>query len=248
MKFRKGFVSNSSSSSFVLAYDKSGILTDPRDIVDYIDNHPRARIFFMSDLCEGYDLFELNNKQKNYLLKHRQRFIKWNRDPVKALDWDAEVEEDETPPEIESPSVTAYTKVFDFYHYPFEYNTPEVDMSDMEEVCLTIEEAVKTTEVFVSPELTEKARKSEEYWQIKEKREREAIRKQKKDYLEKVKEGILEKEKLLENLEVKLIEVDNNSCDPDGSSDYEFAPRYFGLDEDTYYEKIGDPDLEEEDE
>ena len=40
MKIRNGFVSNSSSSSFVLAYDKTGIMTDPKDIVAFIDNNP----------------------------------------------------------------------------------------------------------------------------------------------------------------------------------------------------------------
>lgn len=247
MKIRSGFVSNSSSSSFVLAYDKTGILTNPKDIVEYVDAHPRKNIMFISDLADGWDVFELDMKQKNYLLRHKKRFIKYNQDPVKTIDWEADVGEDEDYPEIEIPAVTAYTKVLSFYHYPHEYETPEVDMSDIEEVFFTLEEAIAATKDNAPEELRKRADRSNECWRIREERERAARKKQREDFIEEVNSRLLEKENILpENLVVKIIEVDNDSCDPDGSYDSEFATRYFGLDEDTYYEENEDPELFEE--
>lgn len=246
MKIRSGFVSNSSSSSFILAYDKTDVLTNPKDIVDYISNHLRTNILFKSDLCDGYDVFELDMKQKNFLLKHKKRFIQYNHDPVTVTDWDAEVEPGESLPEIEVPSVIAYPGVFSFYPYPYEYKTPEVDISDIEDISITNEEIIESMKDTASDELKEKVKKANDIYRILNEREREAYKKQKEDYIEEVRQSLIKKGVNSENLIVELIDVDNRSCDPDGFYDSEFAPRYFGLDENLYYEETGDPDLEDE--
>lgn len=246
MKLRNGFVSNSSSSSFVIAYDKTGILTNPKDIVDYVSNHLRSSIFFKSDLCEGYDVFSLDMKQKNYLLKHQKRFIKYNQEPIMVTDWEAESKPGEPLPEIEVPAVEAYTKVYRLQRYPYEYSTPDVDMSDVDIEPLTDMELMKSLDSNAPEDLKKKREKANNWYRIREEREREAIRKQKDSFLTEVREVLLKENVSPENLVVEYIDIDNNTCDSDGFCDSEFAPRYFGLDEDTYYEKIGDPDIEVE--
>lgn len=246
MKIRKGFVSNSSSSSFIIAYDKKGILTDPKEIVDFIENHPRRNIMFVSEMAEGLDAFTLDMHQKNYLLKHKKRFIQYNSDPVKIIDYDADPDENGNYPEIEAPAVTAYTCIYEFIRDPNEYITPEVDMSDVPYEEMTVEENMRVLKGDSDEKLIHKYEESLRYYQIREDREREALKEIRKEFLDSTKNLILSRNDNPEDLDVKYISVDDGNCDPDGNCEYEFASRYFGLEEDTYFEKIGDPNLEEE--
>ena len=90
------------------------------------------------------------------------------------------------------------------------------------------------------------------YWAEQRKRERALWAEKKQNYIDKEKK-YLTSEDISKNIDpkhlvIKIVEVDNCSCDPEGNYDSDFAPRYFGLDEDTYYEKQSDPDINEEDE
>jgi len=232
MKFRNGFVSNSSSSSYVLAYDDRNVMTDPEKIVDFIDNNLRRGILFWGTYGEGDDIFELDIKQKNYLLNHRKRFIKYN----KGTFIDDNFVDDDSPngyhiEKEEKPYVTAITDVFDFHETRLDYERVEADMSDF-------------------PKPVDDDWHS--YWAEQRKRERTLWAEKKQNYIDKEKKDLtsrdINKNIDPEHLVIKIVEVDNYSCDPEGSYDSDFAPRYFGLDEDTYYEKQGDPDLNEEDE
>ena len=89
MKFRNGFVSNSSSSSFVLAYDKSNVLSGPEAILEFIKQNPEAPVIFYGwDLGEGDDIFELSKEQKSAIRRYPKEFIAQNQGTVKT--WEPE--------------------------------------------------------------------------------------------------------------------------------------------------------------
>lgn len=248
MKVRNGFVSNSSSSSFIIAYDKTGNITDANEIVNYIDNNLRSEILFKSDLCDGWDMFFLDMHQKNYLLKHKKRFIKYSGVEDILTDWSADKDENGNYPTYKAPHVEAFTKVFSFYHYPYEYDNPEVDMSDIPYVDISVEDGMAVVKGTATKEQKDRIEASNEWYRIKDERVHNEITRKKDELLNELRNNLLKEGADPDNLVINIIEVDNDSCDPDGNYDYEFAPRYFGLDEDTYYEPVGDPDLEEENE
>ena len=74
MIIRNGFVSNSSSSSFLL---RGGtIMHTPQEIVDNIDKF--NTIYIVGDLLSsGYDIFELDWELKDIVKHHSERFIKY---------------------------------------------------------------------------------------------------------------------------------------------------------------------------
>ena len=245
MKIRNGFVSNSSSSSFLVAYDKSKILTKPEDIVKYIDENPRNEITFKSDLSDGWDFFTLDMHQKNYLLNHKERFIKYNQGTVLYTDYgdsDEEYVEGTKYPEIPIPRVQALTEVYRCQSDEYEYRNPEVDMSDMELPEVSVEDNIKVSKGNADAETIAKVLGAEEWYRVKMDRERIARRQARKKTIEDTRKELLKSENVApENLVVEYMNIDYNSCDPDGSYDSEFAERYFGLDSSTYYDKPGVP-------
>lgn len=95
MKTRSGFVSNSSSSSYVLAYKKDNVITDPKILVEYLEKEPQARFVIKGwDLGEGDDIFLLTDEHKAYIRRFSEQFIKRNEGLVnrerysdEANDW-----------------------------------------------------------------------------------------------------------------------------------------------------------------
>lgn len=95
MIIRNGFVSNSSSSSFLL---RGGtIMHAPQEIVDNIDKF--NTIYIVGDLLStGYDIFELDWELKNIVKHHSDRFIKYakinyafgNPDESRSLSYEEE--------------------------------------------------------------------------------------------------------------------------------------------------------------
>lgn len=251
MKIRNGFVSNSSSSSYVLAFDKTKVLTNPQDIVNFIDNNPRQEIFFVSELCDGQDIFSLSSHQKRYLLKHRKRFIKWNEGTETVKDF-SQWEDDDTDmpswdeiPEKEVPLVTGLTGVYEFYHYPHEWDFLDVDILDLPEDKCTFEDRLAVSAGTADEETKKRVELSIEREKERERIEKIFEKRQKEEFLAKVRNKYLNKIDNPDNLVVKLVNKDYKSCSSNGAYGYEFAERYFGLDEDTYYESDGDPDLDE---
>ena len=116
-------------------------------------------------------------------------------------------------------------------------------VTDMEEVSITTQELIDARKEGAPKSLVEKANKANSWYKVRDERERNLIRKRKEDFLKEIKDDFVKKGASLEDLVAEIIEVDNDSCDPDGSYSDEFAPRYFGLEDNTYYEDVGDPDI-----
>lgn len=76
MMIRSGFVSNSSSSSFILKASKDGIIRTKEALVEYLKIHPTDRIIYIGrDLNEGWDVFELSDSMIKMILNHEDRFL-----------------------------------------------------------------------------------------------------------------------------------------------------------------------------
>lgn len=77
MIVRVGFVSNSSSSSFMMTLkDKSYVLRGIHEIISYIKNNPDKGILILgSELSEGIDAFIPDKEMKDFILKNQDRFI-----------------------------------------------------------------------------------------------------------------------------------------------------------------------------
>lgn len=80
MKIRTGFVSNSSSSSFIIAYKKGNVLNGAQAIADYIEQYPRERLVVEGcSLGEGDDVFEVSDTNKQDILLFKDRFVEKNK-------------------------------------------------------------------------------------------------------------------------------------------------------------------------
>lgn len=229
MKFRNGFVSNSSSSSYILAYDDRNVMTDPKDIADYISNNLREDILFWGPGGEGDDIFELGMDQKNFLLKRTKRFIQFCKGTFKD---DVCVEDDSKKgyhwEKVDRPYVKAISNPYRFFESRLDYDTESPDMSDVPEP--------KDGESW------------EPYYEIRAERERKLWDKKKKECIDKVRESLIPEGVDTEHLKIETVLVDNNSCDPDNWSESEFAPRYFGLQDTTYTRDVEKMDFLDEDE
>ena len=244
MKVRNGFVSNSSSSSFVLAYDKRRVYSDPAVIAEYIDTHLRDEILFHgTECCEGDDWFILDMTQKNYLLDRKKRFCKYNKGTHTATEiyFNEEKNEWDSREIPNVPYVEIYTDVYAFHGYNEEFQV-NVDMSDWKSPhSYTAQEYVEKEN---DPEFQNAIEYSNKYYEERSKRETRIRKEERERYLNEVTQEAINSGADPDNLVVEMIQVDYNSCDPDGNSDSEFAPRYFGLDERTYYDVIDDKDEE----
>lgn len=76
MMIRSGFVSNSSSSSFILKASKDGIIKTKEALIEHLKLHPEDRIIYIGrDLNEGWDVFELSTSMIRMILDHEERFL-----------------------------------------------------------------------------------------------------------------------------------------------------------------------------
>ena len=112
MKIRNGFVSNSSSSSFYMAYDKTQVTNDPAVIVQFLNEHPNEQVLFRGiDLGEGEDLFFLNDEQKSLIRKFPEEFIALNSKPYTREVWIGDEVTDDSQShwkKVTGPRITAY--------------------------------------------------------------------------------------------------------------------------------------------
>lgn len=73
---REGFVSNSSSSSFILKSSNKGVIKDKKELIEALKKNKNERYIFVGkDLCDGWDVFELTHTMINMILNHQDRFI-----------------------------------------------------------------------------------------------------------------------------------------------------------------------------
>lgn len=71
MKIRNGFVSNSSSSSFIINFDYE--MEDDQVLLDYIEENPDTKIIVAMPYRDA--VFELTNKMKEWLLNNKELFL-----------------------------------------------------------------------------------------------------------------------------------------------------------------------------
>lgn len=77
MKIRNGFVSNSSSSSFILAYEKDSKLVGGEAILNYVRENPSEPILFhFGETGEGDDIFEPTEDMKSMMRKYSADFLR----------------------------------------------------------------------------------------------------------------------------------------------------------------------------
>lgn len=116
MKIRKGFVSNSSSSSFILESD--GVTMGREATVEWLknpDNRNKRLLIIGEDMCEGDDIFYLTKEQRDIILNHEERFLKgksnwcaypnvtsWEMEP---WNWYSSKEEEDADAKINPPYV-----------------------------------------------------------------------------------------------------------------------------------------------
>ena len=91
MKIRNGFVSNSSSSSFIILGSSTAPL-DRVQTVELLKTNPDARILVVgASMNEGNDIFFLDRERVDFILDHEERFLasfaEWKAyvDPVKFI-------------------------------------------------------------------------------------------------------------------------------------------------------------------
>lgn len=75
MKIRNGFVSNSSSSSYILTFQDK--VLGVKDIIEYLENNPNVPIIlqYEDDTNEGENVFVLTNGERNYILENKEKFL-----------------------------------------------------------------------------------------------------------------------------------------------------------------------------
>ena len=85
MKSRTGFVSNSSSCSYIIYYNDGGYLKNAEEILEYIKNNKNCSLYILGkSLAEGRDYFFLEKKHKDLMLKFSDVWLQ-NGDNVQAL-------------------------------------------------------------------------------------------------------------------------------------------------------------------
>ena len=239
MKIRSGFVSNSSSSSFILTYQKSMVITDPEKIVDIVRDYPYEPMIIRGwDLSDGEDIFELDNEQRSLIRKFPKKFIEMNKGEVTRTNYVYNPEtKDYDHEDYKVPAIRAYLDA-QFLPDPYEYESPEVDMSDVEKPeDITQEELCKYYEDKEGhPETAKKLEYANNYYNLERERsmkaandKRDALMQEEIDKF--VAEGIPR-----EDVGYELVHVDYRTSEDDI---YDFAERYitkeeFGSGEETH--------------
>lgn len=77
MKIRNGFVSNSSSSSYLLCYEDKNLLKNAEEILEFLKKDLYSEVLMIGkDLGDGRDVIWLNKNQKKLILKFPEH---WRR-------------------------------------------------------------------------------------------------------------------------------------------------------------------------
>lgn len=87
---RNGFVSNSSSSSFIVVGKKEDCIVGMDNIINYIENNLDCNIiiFPQKDLSDGDNVFTPTKEQKEFLIKNKEEILEnfgW-RDSMAVVD------------------------------------------------------------------------------------------------------------------------------------------------------------------
>lgn len=72
MKIREGFVSNSSSTSYLIGFKERGLLKNVAEILDYLKDSDGSDVVIVGKkLSEGYDIFRPTGKIRLWMLCHK---------------------------------------------------------------------------------------------------------------------------------------------------------------------------------
>lgn len=209
MKTRNGFVSNSSSSSFILVYNKSNVIKDLNEIVNYVKSNPDTLpIFCGIDLGDGQDIFTLTSEEESLIRKFPDRFIAKNT----------------------LGNIALYTNNAKMIRSFKDYGSAgELDMSDVERPDITNEELniymkyIYKDKDAIPKEIMEKVKKLEYYDAIYDERLKRFLHKKDKEHINKTKNEIIEESNCKnEDLSAKELDVDCASTE----ETIEFAERY----------------------
>ena len=219
MKIRNGFVSNSSSSSFILVYDKTKVVDNATSIVEYLKENPNTEpVFYGNEMGEGDDVYMLPSNYESLIRKFPQEFINTCKGNHPQLYCNATLLRDEE----------------DTY-----WGNAEsiIDMSDMEDPYISREEM---NEYFkdrdhIKPELQEKFDKCNAYARVKEERLKEYADKKNAENVEKATDNLVEKGSERENIAHKEIYIDTFTTE---EYDSDFISTYFTEDESDSYDYL----------
>lgn len=235
MKIRNGFVSNSSSSSFILVYDKTKVTTNPEDIVDILKREPNCDMLIKGwELANGDDIFELDEEQKSLIRKFSDRFIKLNEGEVERDHYEENPETGEWEfVKHKSPAIEAYMDYL-IWESPNQWREPEVDMSDIENPNLSLDEIVNHAD---DPEVIRKKELSENYYKIRGQRQQEARKAEKEKLVAEMTNNLLKRGVSAENVAYEEVDKDNNTSE---ENNIDFAERYLTQEyfEDTNYDSL----------
>lgn len=117
MKIREGFVSNSSSTSYLIGFKKDALLRNVAEILDYLKDSDGSDVIIIGKkLSEGYDIFRPTGKIRLWMICHKGDLCAFHfsemfgiREPV--IFWDESSYESSPLDELES-----HLYEFDSYH------------------------------------------------------------------------------------------------------------------------------------
>ena len=198
MKIRNGFVSNSSSSSFILVYDESKVLSNAEDIVRYVNECSNTFPLFRGiESYEGEDIFSLEGDQESLIRKFPDRFVKQNK----------------------NSNVKLYTECSRLIRDASEISYCKPDMSDVENNELSLEEYSIYMDAIVHDkeipqELQDKVDKNNKYEEIYGKREQELIDRTNAQAISNITEFLINEFGCKkENIKSEKVYVDNSVTD-----------------------------------
>lgn len=218
MKIRKGFVSNSSSSSFILVYDKTKVVDNASAIVDYIKENPNTEpVFYGNEIGEGDDVYFLPSNYESLIRKFPKEFIETCKNLHLQLYCQANLLRDEEDAHWGDDSV--------------------IDMSDVENPYISREEM---NDYFkdrdhINIELQNKFDKCNRYAQIKEERLRKYSDKKNAENIENATENLVERGSERGNITHKEIYIDHFTTE---NYDEDFISMYFTDDESDSYDYL----------
>ena len=235
MKIRSGFVSNSSSSSFILTYDKKGVIDSASKIVEYLKNtKDNSRLYFRGrELNEGEDIFELEDEDARLIRLFSEQFEDINEGTESRTDYSSP----EEYTEINVPKVRLYTKAvlsvdpagFEYYNYD-KYNNI-VDMSDVEHLKHDISLAVLINgptdeDRQKNPHIEEDIKEQKEYERIFEKRITEYRQQRVKNVKNEDTLYLVKNGSNVNDIVSEFVDIDNEALGDCSASWEDFSERY----------------------